>query len=192
MKNVSLTFSIQVSGLKCHYEQYFPPAQPLLPGGGFCATSSVFPFPLLSIKIRISVCMCSAKFLFVAVPPLAKRGRPWMGPREEALPWPGSRCGGRCGGRGSSAAAVTWCSKRFARQCWLAECRLRILCPRLPMEAAGWGAPPSSCSWGAASVLRTPLRSAGAASPTSCCCWSLFWPRKERGSAGELLLREAN
>lgn len=46
MKNVSLTFSIQVSGLKCHYEQYFPSAQPLLLGGGFCAASSIFPFPV--------------------------------------------------------------------------------------------------------------------------------------------------
>lgn len=112
-----------MSGLKCHYEQYFPPAQLLLPGGGFCATSSVFPFPLWSIKICISVCMCSAQLLLAAAPGLAEPGWPLAAPLQ---PRPGQAC------------ALPGC-------CLLPALGWGFHAPDRPAEPAGWDrGPPSS------------------------------------------------
>ena len=180
MKNVSLTFSIQVSGLKCHYEQYFPPAQPLLPGGGFCATSSVFPFPLPSIKICISVCICSAKLVpFSGSASLGKGRMALDGPEGGSAPswqllrWP------------VEALLQLWPDQASALPDWcsLAEFRLKVCAPATQVGPAGWGrgSPPSSYLR-PASVLRAsgcpaqqqpaPGISAGSA--------GLFWPREER------------
>lgn len=181
MKNVSLTFSIQVSGLKCHYEQYFSPAQPLLPGGGLCATPSVFPFPLQSTKI----CICLLMFSKVTLngSPLLDKSRMLLAGSEggSALPWP-------CPEQSVEALVQLLPDKANSLPGWhsLPAFWLKAACPRLKQESGG-------CGGGSHSVLSTAgpfvLRAAPGISVVLAC---LFWPAEERGSASELLLREAS